>query len=64
MKTTDLKDLLRTVEERRRELYPELDATFLQAVVRAEEENPEDDVEAIRQIELALKKVLATKERD
>lgn len=59
MLTIDLKDLLETVESIRKEIHPDLDSTFLAAVVRAEEENPEDDAEAIRRIETALKTVLA-----
>ena len=64
MKTTDLKDLLKTVELLRKELHPELDAAFLKAVVHAEEQNPEDDGEALREIEAALKKVLAKQGAD
>lgn len=59
MQTTDLKDLIETVELLRKQLHPDLDAGFLRAVVRAEEENPEDDAEAVRSIQLALKEVLA-----
>lgn len=61
MRTTDLKDLLKTVEQLRAELHPDLDATFLEAVVRAEEENPEDDAEAVRVIQAALKAALTAK---
>ena len=58
MQTTDLKDLINTVEILRAELHPDLDASFLEAVVRAEEENPEDDTEAVRAIQTALKVAL------
>lgn len=61
MRTTDLKDLLKTVEQLRAELHPDLDAKFLEAVVRAEEENPEDDAEAVRVIQAALKAALTAK---
>jgi hypothetical protein len=61
MRTTDLKDLMKTVELLRTELHPDLDAAFLEAVVRAEEENPEDDAEAVRAIQVALKTVLTAK---
>lgn len=61
MRTTDLKDLTKTVELLRKELYPDLDAGFLEAVVRAEEGNPEDDDEALRAIHAALKAVLVAK---
>lgn len=61
MRTTDLKDLTKTVEILRAELHPDLDAGFLEAVVRAEEENPEDDAEALRAIQTALKAVLVAK---
>ena len=58
MQTTDLKDLIDAVESLRKQLYPDLDAGFLEAVVRAEEENPEDDAEALRAIQAALKVVM------
>jgi hypothetical protein len=61
MATTDLTDLMKTVALLRAELHPDLDATFLEAVVRAEEANPEDDAEAVRAIEMALNAVLAVK---
>lgn len=61
MRTIDLKDLLDTVELMRVERHPELDAEFLAAVVRAEEANPEDDTEALRNIEAALKVTLTKK---
>ncbi|WP_434420886.1 hypothetical protein [Nannocystis pusilla] len=61
MPTTDLKDLTSTVEKLRKELHPDLDADFLKAVVRAEEENLEDDIEALRTIQAALKAVLIEK---
>lgn len=56
MKKTDLDDLLNTVEAIRREMHPDLDAHFIKNVVAAEEQNPEDDAEALRAIEIALKK--------
>jgi len=58
MRTNDLNDLTQTVEILRAELHPDLDAGFLAAVVRAEEANPEDDAEALRAIQNALKAVL------
>lgn len=58
MQTTDLKDLMETVEMLRQELHPNLDARFLRAVILAEESNPEDDVEAVRSIHLALTELL------
>lgn len=61
MRKTDLKDLVKTVELLRTELHPNLDAGFLEAVVRAEEENPEDDAEAVRAIQAALKAALTAK---
>ena len=64
MPTNDLADLLQVVERLRVELHPDLSASFLAAVVRAEETNPDDDsgaVQAIRQaLELALQGVGAT----
>ena len=62
MRTTDLKDLTQTVELLRKELHPDLDPAFLEAVVRAEEENSEDDTEALRAIQAALQAVLVAKE--
>jgi hypothetical protein len=61
MPTTDLKDLTKTVELIRTELHPDLDAGFLEAVVSAEEANAEDDDEALRAIQAALKAVLLAK---
>ncbi len=61
MRKTDLKDLMRTVDLLRSELHPDLDAGFLEAVVRAEEENPEDDAEAVHAIQAALKAALTAK---
>lgn len=60
MRTTDLQDLISTVEKLRQELHPDLDAAFLAAVVRAEDENPEED-EALRAIQTALRTLLTTK---
>jgi hypothetical protein len=54
MRTTDLQELLETVERVRRRLQPNLDPAFLNAVVHAEETCPEDDVAALNMIELAL----------
>lgn len=61
MRTTDLKELMDTVEQLRKELHPHLDAAFIRAVVRAEEQNA-DDAEALRAIDAALKQVLAKEE--
>ena len=58
MRKTDLQDLLKTVETIRQELHPDLDAGFLDAVVRAEEQCPEDEEGAVRAIETALKVLL------
>lgn len=61
MRTTDLRDLTSTVEALRVELHPDLDGEFLQAVIRAEDENQEDDEEALRRIQAALNAVLLAK---
>jgi hypothetical protein len=61
MKTTDLQDLLKAVESIRKEMHPGVDQRFLEAVVAAEELNPEDDEGAIRAIQLALNVSLVTK---
>lgn len=61
MKTSDLRGLLETLEEARRDLYPDLDAEFLKAVIMAEEQNPEDEGEALRGIQVAVDTALANK---
>ena len=61
MQTNDLKDLLEAVEAIRKEIHADLDRGFLAAVVQAEEQNPEDDAEAIRAIQEALKAALAVR---
>lgn len=59
MRTSDLKGLLDTVEEVRRDLYPDLDSDLLRAVILAEEQNPEDEGEALRAIQAAVDAALA-----
>ena len=61
MQTNDLKDLLEAVEAIRKETHADLDGGFLAAVVQAEEQNPEDDAEAIKAIQEALKTALAAR---
>ena len=61
MRTSELHDLLDTVEQIRREKHPDLDQAFLTAVVRAEQANPEDDGEALQMIRAALKTLLESK---
>ena len=58
MRKTDLTEILETVEEMRRDLHPDLDSAFVKAVVRAEEENPDDDERAARAIEKALQQLM------
>ena len=58
MKQNDLTDLRRAVETLRNERYPDLDAGFLAAVIDAEDQNPEDEPAALRQIRLALNEIL------
>jgi hypothetical protein len=58
MKTADLEDILRTVETIRVEMHPDLDATFLSDVVKAEEANQEDDAGALRVIQAAAERAL------
>lgn len=62
MQTADLQELLETVELLRKQLHPELNPAFLRAVVEAEEQSPEDDSEALREIEAALRALLAEEE--
>jgi hypothetical protein len=54
MRTIDSSELMSAVETARLELHSELDPDFLRAVVKAEEENPEDDSAAMRAIHHAL----------
>jgi hypothetical protein len=61
MKTIDLERLNRTVEALRKELHPDLDSDFLEAVVLAEHQNGDNDQEALRAIELALRTLLAAR---
>lgn len=58
MSTTELQSLLSTVETIRQTLAPTLSAELLQAIVEAEEGNPEDDVAAMRAIDRAVKTYL------
>jgi hypothetical protein len=57
-RTTDLRELAAVVEQLRSELHPDLDASFLAAVIQAEEQNPEDDEGALRAIQAALRAAL------
>jgi hypothetical protein len=61
MRTTDLDDLLQTVERIRKEMHPDLDSRLIKAVIYAEKENPEDDAAALAAIERALKLVLGSR---
>jgi len=61
MRTTELKDLLKTVQAKAKELHPDLDVGFLQAVVRAEQENADDGAAALQDIEKALEASLGRK---
>jgi hypothetical protein len=54
MKKTEVDEILATVEEIREELHPEIGSEFVEAVVRAEELNADDDKGALRAIEDAL----------
>ena len=59
MRKNDLANLRQTVERLRNELHPDLDAVFVDAVITAEDQNPEDDQEAVRQIQAALQAAVA-----
>jgi hypothetical protein len=61
MRKTDLHDLIKTVELIRKDLHPDLEPQFIEAVVRAEEENPEDDETALRAIQSALRTLLESR---
>jgi hypothetical protein len=58
MSTNDLKELSEIVERLRLEMHPDLDKNFLQAVVCAEEANPDDDGDAVTVIQRALDSLL------
>jgi hypothetical protein len=58
MKTSDLAELIGVVQAIRVQRSPHLSAEFLQAVIDAEERNPEDDDEALRAIGRALEAAL------
>jgi hypothetical protein len=61
MRTSEIKALLKTVKSIGGERYPDLDPAFLEAVVTAEHENPDDKTAALRDIEVALQKLLSRK---
>lgn len=61
MKTSELKALLKTVKIIGSEKHPDLDPDFLEAVVGAELDNLEDDAAALKEIEVALEKVISRK---
>jgi hypothetical protein len=63
MKKTDLRDILQAVEQTRQERCRDLSAEFVEAVIRAEEANPEDDETAMKTIEAALNATLAKQEK-
>ena len=56
MSTIESIAIVSAVEAVRREIHPNLDRQFLEAVVRAEEQYPEDDAAAIGAIESALRR--------
>ena len=64
MRKTELDDLMTTVERIRKDTFPDLDSNFLQAVVKAEEEYPEDKDGALREIKKALTSYLAELEKN
>lgn len=61
MKTPDLSDLWGTVELARQQLHPDLDPTFLRAIVRIEHDHLEDDAKALKLVAAALNDVASTK---
>ncbi|MFB4203654.1 hypothetical protein KBTX_02664 [wastewater metagenome] len=61
MKKSELEDLITTVETLRKQKFQNMDRKFIEEVIRAEEENPEDDGEAFRRIKDALEGCLADK---
>ena len=63
MSTAELSEILQTVESLRLEMQPHLPKGFLEAIVMAEEANPEDDVRAIAAIRAEVEAILAEMER-
>lgn len=61
MRTSELKALLKVVQTIGAEEYPDLSPDFLEAIVNAEEANPEDDASAVQEIEQALQSLLSRK---
>lgn len=61
MRTTDIDDLIKTVESIRKQVHADLDARFVKAIIYAEKNNPEDDAAALREIEHALNLALGSK---
>ena len=61
MPMTDIQDILDAVERVRAETHPELDARFLEMVVEAEQNHPDDDAAAMRAIESALENLLGAR---
>lgn len=55
MSTTELENLLATVEALRQSLHPTLDPALLRAVVEVEEANPEDNDAAMKEINRVLR---------
>jgi hypothetical protein len=58
MRTTDLTELLSTVEQIRSTAHPELGATFVRAVVEAEASHAEDESGALDAIRAAINEEL------
>ena len=54
MSNSEIEELASVVEEIRKEAHPHLPATFLRAVIVAEESAPDDDQAALREILRAL----------
>lgn len=59
MKTTDLSDLLATIEAVRSEMHPELSPEFLISVVEAEQAHLDDEPQALKEIRSALDALLS-----
>lgn len=61
MAKNELKELQEVVEHLRASRFPQVDPTFVKAVLKAEQENADDEGQALQGIEDALKKLLARK---
>jgi hypothetical protein len=61
MAKNELKELQDVVEKLRASRFAQIDPVFVKDVLKAEQENPDDEAQALQGIENALKKMLSRK---